>query len=453
MAHNGFDFIPLPNYTQSPDEFSIEITAALMKKQNSLRFLSHLWDFRPPWPTILPSWSIDWLNLHPNCFLDQNYRILLASDEQKNIYFRGNTIIRRYLTNRTKPKFVISGRTLKVRGKWIDTIKETSETSREILEETACAGMQEKSQNSTSTIDDDPSEESYISDTDQDDIKSVSSDSFHSAKSVQLCHDELGGVRGQPQQSPTSLDTGNSSKDPLVSTLIDPDASNSGDIGLEVDDEEDEDSSATDDSDTADNPYMNLIETMKAFLQTFTIYADLPLKEQIDSLTEYQYTTSTARFDLKELVAHESAIWLKELGSFPFQDLNFADWMCGPQYLYLNKRKEDTSGLFTRKIRVGGAWEPPVDHSINFRIREELRKILDRDVRLLSTAQGYIGWGHANARIDDQIWLLSGSPVPIILRSVKDGYVMVGDVYIYGVLDGRATEELVEVDLETIKIF
>jgi hypothetical protein len=43
--------------------------------------------------------------------------------------------------------------------------------------------------------------------------------------------------------------------------------------------------------------------------------------------------------------------------------------------------------------------------------------------------------------------------VPIILRSVEDGYIMVGDVYIYGVLDGRATEALIEEDLDTIKIF
>ena len=121
--------------------------------------------------------------------------------------------------------------------------------------------------------------------------------------------------------------------------------------------------------------------------------------------------------------------------------------------MYLNKQKEDTSELFTRNIRVGGTWEPPVDHSINFRIREELQKILDRGVRLLSTAEGYIGWGHANAEIDDQIWLLSGSPVPIVLRPVGNSYVMVGDVYIYGVLDGKATEALIEEDLETIKIF
>ena len=256
----------------------------------------------------------------------------MAIDEQKNVYFRGNTIIRRYLINRTKPKFVISGRTLKVRGKWIGTIIEASKTSREILEETARAGMQEKSQNSNSTIDGDPSEEGYISDTDQDDTKSASSDSFHSVKSVQLglCHDELDGVGGQPQQSPTSLDTGNSSKDPLISTLIDPDVPKPGEIGVVADDEKDKDSSATDESDTDDNPYMNLIEAIKALLQTFTIYADLALKEKIDSLTEYQYTTSTARIDLTELVTHESAIWLKELGSFQFQDLSFAAWMCEP---------------------------------------------------------------------------------------------------------------------------
>jgi hypothetical protein len=453
LAHNGFDFIPLPNYTQSPDELSIEITAALMKKQNSLRFLSYFWERRHPNQTALPSWSVDWLNLHSYHFLDQNLRILLASEEQKNIYFRGNTIIQRYLVNRTKPKFVVSGRTLQLRGKCIGTILDVSKTSTELLEEAAHVRVQESSQNSTSAIDDALSENSYSSDPDQDDVRSVSSASFHSAKSEQLDHDVLGCMEGLPQPSPISPETGKSSKSPHMSTLIDSNASKPRETGVEVKEEEDTDSSPSDESEADENPYLDFTEATKALLQTFTIYADLPLKEQIDSLTEYQYTTSTARIDLRELVTHNSAIWLKELDNFLFQDMSFGGWMADPQYLYLNKKKENTSGLFTRKIRVGGAWEPPVDYSINFRIREELQKILDRGVRLLSTAQGYVGWGHAKAKIGDQIWLLSGSPVPIILRSVEDGYVMVGDVYIYGVLDGRATEALIEEDLDTIKIF
>jgi hypothetical protein len=40
----------------------------------------------------------------------------------------------------------------------------------------------------------------------------------------------------------------------------------------------------------------------------------------------------------------------------------------------------------------------------------------------------------------------------MILRPVPGGYAIVGDVYLYGVLEGKATEALVK-DLDTIKVF
>jgi hypothetical protein len=403
LAHNVFDFIPLPNYTQSPDKLSVEITVALMKKQNSLRFLSFFWERRHANQTALPSWSVDWLNLYSYHVVDQDLRILLASEENKAIYFRGNTIIQRYLVNRTTPRLIISGRTLELRGKCIGTIMDASKTWTELFEEAAGVGVQGGSRSSNGAMDGALSESISSSDLDQEDIRSASSASFHSTKSVQLGQDVLGRMTGPPRQSPTSVETGNSSEGPRMPTLIDTDASKPGEIRVGVDEEEDIDSSVTDESETAENPYMDITEATKALLQTFTIYADLPLKEQINSLTRYQFTTSTARIDLREPVTHKSAIWLMQLDSFLFQDMDFGAWMDNFQYLYLNKQKQNTSGLFTRKVRVGGAWEPPVDDLINFRIREELQKILNRGVRLLSTVQGYVGWGHANAEIGDQI--------------------------------------------------
>jgi len=457
LTHNGFDFIPLPNYTQSPDDLSIEITAVLMKKLNSLRFLSYFWNHRRPAKYPVPSWSIEWLNLQSYSFVDQDLRLLLTGEEQKNIYFRGNTIIQRYFVNRTKPRLVISGRTLELRGKWIGTISDISKTLAEVLEEATCVEVQENSQTSGSDMDDACSEKSSSLEPDVHGERSGSSASFHSARSMQPDRDTIDGIQGPPKQSPNTGETESSSEKPSTSARNDSLEVEGLEIQAEPGDEveEDTDDSSTDEIEDADadNPYLDITEATKALLQAFTIYADLPLKEKIDSLTEHQYTTSTARIDLKELVDHESAIWLKELSSFEFQDCPFWLWLEHPQYFYLNNHKERTSGLFTRKIRVGGSWEPRVDRSIIVRIREELQKVLDRGVRLISTAQGYIGWGHPDAKVDDKIWLLSGNPVPIILRPVPGGYVIVGDVYLYGVLDGRATEALVEEDLDTIKIF
>jgi hypothetical protein len=457
LTHNGFDFIPLPNYTQSPDELSLQITAALIKKLNSLRFLSYFWDHRAPAKYPVPSWSIEWLNLQSYYFTDHDVGVLVTGKEQKNIYFRGNTIIQRYLVNRTMPRFVISGRTLELRGKWIGTIFDCSKTLPEVLEKAARVKVQETTQNATSVLGDDLSGNDSTSEPDLDEEGSVSNASFHSARSVQLEDEVLSMVTGPSQHPTTSLETENSGNGPLSSTLIDASTPHlqetEAQAEIEEEEEEDTESLSSNESELAANPYMNLTEATKALLQTLTIYADLQLKEQIDSLTEHQYTTSTARIDLKELVTHESAIWLKELNNFLLQDFLFEYWIGRTQYLYLNQQKENRSGFFTRKIRVGGTWEPPYDQSINFRIRKELQKVLDRGVRLISTWQGYVGWGHPNAKAEDQIWLLSGHSAPIILRPVPGGYVIVGDVYMYGVLDGRATEALIEEDLDTIKIF
>jgi hypothetical protein len=46
LTHNGFDYVPLPNYTQSADDFSLEISVALIKKQKSLQMLSYAWETR-----------------------------------------------------------------------------------------------------------------------------------------------------------------------------------------------------------------------------------------------------------------------------------------------------------------------------------------------------------------------------------------------------------------------
>ena len=55
-------------------------------------------------------------------------------------------------------------------------------------------------------------------------------------------------------------------------------------------------------------------------------------------------------------------------------------------------------------------------------------------VRLISTENGYVGWGHSSVQKGDFIYLVSGCLAPLILRSVNNdnGYVIVGDAHVYG---------------------
>jgi hypothetical protein len=64
-----------------------------------------------------------------------------------------------------------------------------------------------------------------------------------------------------------------------------------------------------------------------------------------------------------------------------------------------------------------------------------------RGRRFAVTDQGYIGLVPACSVLGDEVFLLGGAPVPFVLRrrQVKR-YILVGDAYIHGVMEGEITE-------------
>jgi hypothetical protein len=42
------------------------------------------------------------------------------------------------------------------------------------------------------------------------------------------------------------------------------------------------------------------------------------------------------------------------------------------------------------------------------------------------------------ARPNDQIAILSGSPLPFVIRPTNDCYTLIGACYVYGIMDGEA---------------
>lgn len=58
--------------------------------------------------------------------------------------------------------------------------------------------------------------------------------------------------------------------------------------------------------------------------------------------------------------------------------------------------------------------------------------------RLFVTDNGYIGLGPVKMRKGDQICILYGCSVPIVLRKVSGGVTLVGDAYLHGLMDGEA---------------
>jgi hypothetical protein len=67
------------------------------------------------------------------------------------------------------------------------------------------------------------------------------------------------------------------------------------------------------------------------------------------------------------------------------------------------------------------------------------------DRRVFVTKEGYLGLGPENTQVGDQVFILGGSNVPFILRSVqnnmmgksKAGHRIIGDCYIHGIMDGE----------------
>jgi len=59
-------------------------------------------------------------------------------------------------------------------------------------------------------------------------------------------------------------------------------------------------------------------------------------------------------------------------------------------------------------------------------------------VAFMSTRSGYVGWAHNRAKPGDNIYLLPGCSVPVVLRHRVDrDYAVVGYAYVQGVMEGR----------------
>jgi hypothetical protein len=59
---------------------------------------------------------------------------------------------------------------------------------------------------------------------------------------------------------------------------------------------------------------------------------------------------------------------------------------------------------------------------------------------LFATTNGFMGIGSSNMQIGDSICVLFGGEVLFILRPFKDGYQLVGECYVHGLMHGEDME-------------
>lgn len=83
---------------------------------------------------------------------------------------------------------------------------------------------------------------------------------------------------------------------------------------------------------------------------------------------------------------------------------------------------------------------------------KQLDLALNDNMRFMTTMLGRVGWAHPRSRKGDEICLLEGCSVPVILRARAEGdFVLVGDAYVEAVMDGELVEDR-EVEWTDIKI-
>ena len=66
-------------------------------------------------------------------------------------------------------------------------------------------------------------------------------------------------------------------------------------------------------------------------------------------------------------------------------------------------------------------------------------EIIREDLRFTVLEQGYLGWSHPKARLDDAVYLLAGCSMPVVVRKHRDshGMMVVGHAFIDGVMNGE----------------
>jgi hypothetical protein len=61
---------------------------------------------------------------------------------------------------------------------------------------------------------------------------------------------------------------------------------------------------------------------------------------------------------------------------------------------------------------------------------------------VFTTAQGYIGLRPKSLRVGDVVCVLLGAGASFILRAEDDYYLLGGECYVYGIMDGKAFQTL-----------
>jgi hypothetical protein len=86
-----------------------------------------------------------------------------------------------------------------------------------------------------------------------------------------------------------------------------------------------------------------------------------------------------------------------------------------------------------------------VDEVLNTLTRNNLDSYMDRRTKersFMMVDNGYMGLAPVGTEVGDEVILLLGCPVPLVLRRQVDKFQVIGDAYIYGLMEGQVFERI-----------
>ncbi|KAH8648784.1 heterokaryon incompatibility protein-domain-containing protein [Tricladium varicosporioides] len=177
---------------------------------------------------------------------------------------------------------------------------------------------------------------------------------------------------------------------------------------------------------TTVNPYGTTIQTYKAICQT------LAMGEGVSAAAVRHFPKMWTADGQKAMQRVEPWLlnWLRANENFQIAGKTLRQWADLP-------RSRKRLGIGTHWL--GGQLLPENFHDSTLKgFIQALNRVVRFDRRILVTEKGYIGMVHPQARPGDKVCLIMGCGVPLILREDVNGFRLVGEAYVHGIMHGEA---------------
>ncbi len=180
------------------------------------------------------------------------------------------------------------------------------------------------------------------------------------------------------------------------------------------------------------NPYKSPEGTARAILAILTIITDQNAAEiHCQRFADlWGVSTSTWLWDHWPRV-HE---WLFLNKDFEFHGKTLVEWATVLDQLHSESSIINNQILLLQDL----SQQRPSNNCQQF-IKGTIARVLQENLKLMTTLEGHIGWASPLAEPGDKIYLLAGCTMPVILQSCHEAntFRVVGDSYVAGMMDGE----------------